>query len=269
MSGGWKRLLDPLRTRLKPSFLIIGAQKAGTSALFKMIARHPQVLAPEVKELHFFDRDDQYAQGPAHYWDQFPQAPLRGERMTTFEATPAYLFVPQVAARIHEHLPNAQLVVVLRDPVKRAYSAWNMFRDFRTDPVHGHLYDARTFEQAVTDELGGADVRWEHRYLARGRYAEQLQRYFDLFGRERITVVKYTSLKDDPAEVLVRVCSAVGLAPHDFDEAALRVKDNVRAYNAPLDAALAERLYAYFAPHQQALLDMLGCAWDLNEMPRT
>jgi len=260
-----KRLIDPLRPRLKPSFLIIGAQKAGTSALFKMLARHPQVIAPEVKELHFFDDDDRYAKGITSYWRQFPTVPFREGERFTFEATPAYLFSGNSAERIHRHLPAARLVAVLRDPVKRAYSAWNMFRDFKGHPVHGHLHDARSFAQAVEEEIAGKDVRWEHRYLARGHYAGQLQRYFALFDRDRFTIIDYADLKNDPAKVLAHVLARVGLPPHHFDDAALRVKDNVRAYVEPLDGTLAAELYTYFAPHRQALIDLLGSAWALDE----
>ncbi len=260
-----KRLIDPLRPRLKPSFLIIGAQKAGTSALFKMLARHPQVIAPEVKELHFFDDDDRYAKGITSYWQQFPITPLREKDRFTFEATPAYLFSENSAERIHHHLPATRLVAVLRDPVKRAYSAWNMFRDFKDHPAHGHLHDARSFAQAVEDEIRGKDVRWEHRYLARGQYAGQLQRYFTRFDRERIAIIDYADLKNDPAKVLAHVLAHVGLPAHHFDDAALRVKDNVRAYTEPLDSALAAELHTWFAPHRQALIDLLGPAWALDE----
>jgi hypothetical protein len=264
MLSALKRLVDPLRPRLVPSFIIIGAQKAGTSALFKMLARHPQVLAPEVKELHFFDNDTNYAKGPAHYRAQFPLVP-RGGGKVTFEATPAYLFAERAAERLHAHLPDARLVAILRDPVKRAYSAWNMFRDFANNPVHGHLHDARSFAQAVEDELSGREVPWEHRYLARGHYATQLRRYFDLFGRDRVLVVPYRDLRDDPQAVLQRVCAHTGLQPHAFDPQALRTKDNVRGYPEPLDPVLAERLYAYFAPHADALRALLGTDIDLNE----
>lgn len=264
MLNALKRLADPLRPPPVPAFVIIGAQKAGTSALFKMLAQHPQVLAPAVKELHFFDNDANYAKGFAHYRAQFPPAP-RGGGKVTFEATPAYLFVERAAERLHEHLPEARLVAVLRDPVKRAYSAWNMFRDFANDPVHGHLHDGRSFAQAVEDELSGRDVPWEHRYLARGHYAVQLRRYVDLFGRDRVLVLPYRLLRDDAQRALDLVCVHAGLRPHAFDAATLRTRENVRDYPEPLDPALAERLYAHFSPHAAALQQLLGPGWELDE----
>ena len=269
MSTLFHRITGLVRPHLVPSFLIIGAQKAGTSALFKMLAQHPQVIAPNVKEQHFFDIEATYRKGIRHYRQRFPLVPLRGPRPVTFEATPAYLYVDRCAKRIRTHLPDAPLVVVLRDPVKRAFSAWNMFRSFGQQSSQAHLRDIRSFTHAVNDEMNGKLVRPEHRYLARGHYAEQLQRYFDLFDRERITIVKYPDLKNDPASVLDRVCAAVGLAPHHFNETTLQVKDNVRAYPEPMDPEVAEKLYAYFAPQMQELQRMLGPGWDLGEHTNT
>ena len=270
-TGFLNRVAGPFRQRMLPRFLIIGAQKAGTSALFKMLAQHPNVLAPEEKEQHFFDDDANYSRGITHYRAQFPQGSWLGGEVT-FEATPSYLFVERAAERVHKHLPDARLIAVLRDPVARAYSAWNMMCDFRTDPKHAALFDARSFAQAVEEELSGKEVRWEHRYLARGYYTEQVQRYFQLFGRERLLVVGYGELKKDPAKVLARACAHAGLAEHTFSTAALRTRDNVRSYPEPLDPALAERLRAHFAPHERSLTALLGIEGILDESsagPRT
>jgi hypothetical protein len=140
-----------------------------------------------------------------------------------------------------------------------------MFRHFLNDPVHGHLHDPRSFTQAVEEELSGKDIPLVHRYLARGHYAEQLQHYFNLFGRDALLVLRYTDLRNDPQGVLDSVCVHARLRPHTFDEAVLRTRDNVRTYQEPMDPALAERLYAYFAPHAEALQQLLGPGWVLDE----
>lgn len=256
-------LRDLLRPRLRPSFLIIGAQKAGTSALFKMLAAHPAVLAPAVKEHHFFDDDAAYARGFGSYLKGFPRRPQGGERKVTFEATPSYLFIPDAAGRIHRHLPEARLIVVLRDPVKRAFSAWNMFRDFAGHPVHGGLHDPRSFEQAVEDELAGRTTTRAHLYLARGHYAPQLRRFFALFGRDRVLVLDHRDLDRDPAGVMDRCCRFLGLPPFTGDPQRLQVRDNVRPYTATLDPALRQRLEDYFAPLMAELRELLGPEWDL------
>ncbi|MBK7271063.1 MAG: sulfotransferase domain-containing protein [Flavobacteriales bacterium] len=163
-----------LRTRLKPAFLVLGTQKAGTSALFEMLRLHPRILAPKVKEPHFFNREDEFAKGMAYYFKQFPLVPLRGPEPITFEASAGYLYNPLAPERIKKHLPDAELFAVLRDPVQRAFSAWNMFRQFENTPFFPDYHDPRTFEQAVEDEISGKPMHVAHRYLDRGVYAPQL-----------------------------------------------------------------------------------------------
>lgn len=95
-----------------------------------------------------------------------------------------------------------------------------------------------------------------------------MRRYFDLFGRDRVLVVPYRDLRDDPQRVLDQVCALTGLEPHAFDPQALRTKDNVRGYPEALDPALAERLYAHFAPHMAELNTLLGITLTLDERTR-
>jgi hypothetical protein len=256
-------LLDLFRPPMRPAFLIIGAQKAGTSALFRMIAAHQQVAAPVVKEHHFFDNDLHYARGMRHYLSGFPRKGPATRGRITFEATPNYLFNEASCERIHRELPGVRLIVVLRDPVSRAFSAWNMFRDFANSERFAHLHDPRSFEQAVEDELAGRTAMRAHRYLARGHYAPQLRRFIDRFGRDRILVLEHRRLDRDPAGVMAACCSFLGLEPYAGDPGRLRVRDNVRPYTAGMDPALRERLEAYFAPHMAELVDLLGPEWDL------
>lgn len=259
MIGG---LLARWRGHMRPSFLIIGAQKAGTSALFRMLAAHPSVIAPAVKEHHFFDDDARYAQGFRSYQRGFPLvAEARGR--ITFEATPSYLFIEPAAERIHRHLPHVRLIAVLRDPVRRAFSAWNMFRDLKGHPVHGHLHDPRSFRQAVEDELAGREIPRAHRYLARGFYAPQLRRYIGLFGRDRLLVLHHSRLDRDPAGIMAECIAFLGLPPYTGDGGVLKVRDNVRPYTSALDPDLRQRLTAYFAPHMAELQALLGPEWDL------
>ncbi len=261
-----KRWVEPVRPRLRPSFLILGEQKAGTSALFSMLAQNRGVLAPAEKELHFFDDDAAYAEGLAAYWKRFPLVPLRERDKVTFEATPCYLFFPQVPGRVHQALPAAKFVVVLRDPVKRAYSAWNMRRQFKDHPRYRHRYEPRSFAQAVADELRNGPLSTPLTdYLARGDHAAQLERWFAHFPRERFLVLNYRDLKADARGTADRVCTFMGLPPMRGDEPALRGRYNERPYAEPMDEALKEELYRHFVPHQQRLNALLGERMDLVE----
>ncbi len=105
-------------SRRLPDFIILGAQRAGTSSLYYYLSQHPQILPAVRKELHFFD--DHYRRGLGWYRSQFP---TRGARGTiTGEATPYYLSHPHAPARIQRLLPQARLIVLLRNPVERAIS---------------------------------------------------------------------------------------------------------------------------------------------------
>lgn len=260
--GTVKRLVEPLRPRLMPSIVIVGAQKAGTSALYGMLVRHPRVIAPVEKELTFFGNDNTYALGMAHYRRMLPVRPLRGRGWTTLDATPNYLYRPAAAERIHRHLPGAVIVAVLRDPVKRARSDWNMFHQFKGHPRYAHLYDPRPFAEAMAAELADPPP---FGYLARGLYAPQVERYFRLFGRDRVLVFGYPELKASPESVVRRIAEAAGLDPSLFPDRLREVRANVRAYSEPVDTALEERLRAWYAPRMQELDEVLGVRLDLRE----
>ena len=156
-------------------------------------------------------------------------------------------------------------MAVLRDPVARAFSAWNMFRDFAGSGTYGHLHDARSFEQAIDDEMAGRNAPHAHAYLARGEYAVQIARWFDLFGRDRVQVFGYPQLRDGPEGVVNAIATALGLAPFSGDPSVFVRRRNTRPYLAPIDPAVRERLDRHFAPHHAQLEQLLGHAIDLKE----
>jgi len=252
-----------LMKRLTPAFMIVGVQKAGTSALFAMLAKHPGILAPTVKEMHFFDRPERYLMGIKSYLSGFPRRPLRGTPLT-FEATPSYVFVDEALGRVHKHFPFMKLVIVLRDPVHRAYSAWNMFRQINVDENGVDLRDGRSFADAVEEELSGIEVASAHQYLARGDYAPQISRAFDIFGRDKVLLVAYPRLKHDPRAVVNDICEFVGIhaMPTEVD---LGIKSNVRPYSSRIDQRLYEHLREYYSPRLEALWELIGERMELNE----
>ncbi len=241
--------------KLRPSFLIIGAQKSGTTAMFSMLAEHPRIMAPEVKELHFFDKYDAYAGGIDAYWDQFPKGKKND---LTFEATPDYIWKPGVAELIAKELPHNKLVLVLRDPVSRAHSAWNMFRDFKDSPKFSHLHDPRSFEQAVKDELAGKTDLPAHKYVERGYYADQILAYQKHFDKQDMLIIGYTSFLTHPAQVVNGVLRFLGLDAMPEDLSIFHVKKNKRPYVSKLGTELQEELEAHYQPHNQRLREVVG-----------
>jgi len=163
------------RRRPLPDFLVIGAQKAGTTALYAYLRWHPGIAGPSWKEVSFFDRH--WWRGEAWYRGQFP---LRAGERLVGEASPSYLFHPLAPERARSLVPGAKLVALLRDPVDRAYSQYQHEVALGREPLS--FEDALAAEEERTRgeaERLAADPRafsrawWDHTYAARGRYAEQ------------------------------------------------------------------------------------------------
>lgn len=250
--------------RALPDFAIIGAQKAGTTSLYAYLSAHPQVLPAARKEVHFFDRE--YPRGELWYRSMFPlRASLRpraGARPITGEATPYYLFHPLAAERAAGLLPRARLIVVLRDPVERAWS------HYRHEVAAGR--EALEFAAALDAEaerLAGADLAvragdtgpaaTRHRafsYAARGMYADQLATWLACFPRERLLVLFAEDLFGKPERTWRTAVEFLGLTPGR--PPAFEVHNPGR--QAGMDAASRARLDAVFAEPNRQLAALLG-----------
>jgi len=257
-------IIDPFRPKLKPKIIIIGAQKSGTSALFEMLARHPKIIPPNRKEITFFNDEDFYCKGIEAYWKTFPIRPLRGGGWNTLDATPGYLSHPQAAKRLYKHIPKASLLVLLRDPVRRAYSDHNMFSQFKGNSRYNHLFDSRTFEEAMNQELAAADQK-DAPYLTRGHYADQLANYFDYFDKEQILIFDHGHFKQNPEVVLKAICVKNDLSTDWVNAEVRAVRNNVRNYKSVLSEEMESRLREYYEPHNENLAELLGYRLDLSE----
>lgn len=265
-----KRGVAQLGYYSKPSFLIIGAQKAGTTALFSMLDQHPQIVAPRNKEPAFFYGKEvgggiKYGDFPA-YHAQFPLPyRLSGGKMT-FEATPEYLIFPECVQRIHNYNPAMKLIVLLRDPVARAYSGWNMFRNFAHSPVENFrlLAESRTFEDAVAEEIKlieqGRNTRpWN--YVRTGMYAEHLRRYFQVFPRDSMQILDHADFLDAPDRCMAEICRFLGID----DTIAFRPRRvHVSDYENPIEGGVARELRAFYRPLNADLFHLLNrdFAWE-------
>jgi hypothetical protein len=252
-------LLAPRRVgaglRRLPDFVIVGAQKAGTSSLYARLAAHPGVRPALRKEVHYFDRWPQ----PSLDWYRahFPLDARHRAAWITGEASPSYLVHPAVPERMRGVLPDVRLVAILRDPAARAVSGYHhaVRFGFESRPIDVAL-DPRHADTVPVGEVAcyddpGSPVR-RRGYLERGRYAEQLERWFRVFARDRVLVVESSELRD--AAGVSRVHEFLGLA--DLSVAAPRDR-NVGTYG-PAPPSVLEELARYFAPYNEALFDLLG-----------
>src|SRR5438128_5248126 len=204
-----------------PDFLIIGAQKAGTTALYSYLRRHPHVSGPSWKEVSFFDRH--YARGAAWYRGNFPNA-LRTRGALVGEASPSYVFHPLAPERVAALVPHARLIVLLRDPVDRALSHYHHEVALGREPLSFDdalaQEEERTrgeVERMLRDPLYFSDAWWNYTYAARGRYAEQLERWFAAFPRAQLLILTSEELSTEPAATYARVLEFLGAAPHELD----------------------------------------------------
>lgn len=246
--------------RMKPAFVMVGASRSGTTSLFRALSAHPQVLRPAVnKGVRYFDLN--YGRPRSWYYGHFPVArPSPQPKRVTFEASGYYLFHPFAVERLARELPDVRIVVMLRNPVHRAFSSW------KHESSRG--YEWETFERSLEleeDRLAGevsrmaADVTYEsfcHRHQAhrsRGQYAEQMERVFANFPREQVHVVISERFFHDPVTEYARLLR--------FLELDKCIPESFRQHNAepssPMLQGAQRELEAHYRQHNRDLEDLL------------
>lgn len=210
--------------RALPDFLIVGAQRSGTTTLYRLLDEHPGVFFPRLtKGLHYFDVESHRA--PGWYRAGFPlrstverRSRRLGERVVVGEAAPYYGFHPEVPRRVAGLLPEVRVVMILRDPVTRAWSQFHHERARGFEPLHD-FGAALAAEEARLAGAGavlagrpGRHAAHQHQgYVARGRYAEQIRRLWDALGPDRVHVLYTEDLEEDPEPTLDRLSDFLGI----------------------------------------------------------
>jgi Sulfotransferase domain len=254
--------------RMLPDFIIAGGSRCGTTSLHRALLTHPGILPPvATKGVHYFDVG--YTHSLSWYQGHFPLRALAAARTSSvqgaplaFESSGYYMHHPMGPSRIAESLPGVKIVVMLRDPVERAYSAYKheFARGFETE---------RSFETALDLEAGRlagevdrlradpAYISHAHRhqsYTDRGQYVEQVGRLFDVFGRERVHVLDSEAFFATPEPVYEELLAFLGLPvvhPPAYEQ------HNARK-SSSMAQETADRLAAHFAPYDAALTELLG-----------
>lgn len=231
------------RRLAKPSFLIIGTQKGGTTSLFSWMLQHPQIKGPLVKEVGFFDRD--YDKGARYYSGFFPVAEP-GASWICGEATPSYMFFPEVAQRVFDTLgPGVRLIALLRDPVARTLSHY--FHERRLGYESLSLIDALKAEPERLASVAGLEVGDPKRdyvlrhfsYVARSRYEMCLKPWRDLFGDDRLMTIQSEIMFANPAKTTAEAFKFVSVEPFALEKVAAKnigrysqIDDDVRMWLA-------------------------------------
>lgn len=231
-------------------FIVVGVQKAGTTALFEHLAEDPAIGLSDVKEVHFFDDESidwtrpDYDSYHVHF--DWSRPAIRGE------ATPIYAYWPNALERIKAYSSTIKLILMLRDPVERAWSHWRM--------EHGRRAEAEPFSWCVRQgrqRLFSATPWGHHRefsYVERGFYGAQLERLYSLFPREQVLLLQADQLRTDPDTLLNRISSFLG-APNPPPAVARTVHVGPKMGGAaPDDIAYLREIYVR---DQARLLDLL------------
>ena len=247
-----------------PNFLVIGAQKSGSSWLASILRQHPDVFLPSSKEIHFFDGGldpgvDTFEKGEAWYRSHFPLKRDLGDDQRTFEASPLYIFNPLAPSRIHQLVPRVKLLVLLRNPTERAISHY--FHEIRRHKEDLPLFEALEREEERLAEVTRAgNYKSEeficHSYMSRGLYRQQLERYLDRFARHQLLVIHSAELFQEPRTTLRSVFEFLEVDP-TFEIGNLAPR-HVARNRRSVDPEVYECLDDFYCPHNQALYDLLG-----------
>ena len=251
--------------RMLPNALIIGAQRCGTGSLYKYLGAHPCVVPSLRKETEFLSR--RFSMGLGWYRAHFPtqSRPLPPFRPFTFEATPDYLFHPRAAERAAALVPDVKIVVLLRDPVERAYSQYrHMVRlGFETLPFDAALEAEASrirpdIEAMAQDPLHYCRAFLHFSYASRGLYAEQLERWLDRFPRDRFLFLRSEGMYAEPATTYKHVLAFLGLpgwAPRSFRN---HTGAPASGRRADISDSARARLRSFFERDQERLASLIG-----------
>jgi len=262
--------------RHKPNFLIIGAQKSGTTSLHYYLNQHPCFSGSSPKELHFFDEKINFGKNYDWYESQF----LGPKNRYYFESTPSYIYRPEVAEKIYSFSENIKLVALLRDPVKRAFSAYNHYRSSfirgersiarrrekqrpRGDQIYEFFFKNRstfpTFREAIEIELEALKNKafYDPALLRRGLYFEQIEHYLNVFGKDQLLLLGFRDLIETPQICLDQVSSFIGAGIFDWSSVDFSAK-NVKTYHDQMTKEDELFLKDFYQAANSRLFEQIG-----------
>ena len=278
--------------RLLPDFLLIGAMRSGTSYLHYLLTKHPSIAPAFTKEILFFsDCDGNYDKGISWYRAHFPvktkkeyAEKLLKRNFMPGEASPVYIYHPAVPQRILDVIPKTKLVLVLRNPIDRAYSQYNKACKLGNETLPFdqamRLIENVPFEESNRIAIEGMEhskpfwlkmrkdtyPRTEHShnnaYLCWGVYVNYLEYWLQYFGKDEILVVRSEDMYENPAQVMQPVFDHLKLSHYKME--AYKPLYKPRDYQE-MPAGTRKRLIEYFRPHNERLYELLGrdMEWDV------
>ena len=258
-------------SRVLPDFIIIGAGRAGTTALYTYLIQHPSIITAStdndepVADLHFFEY--MISDKISWYKSHFPRKSKNS--FITGEFTSTYMYHKKVPERIFNLIPKIKLIVILRNPVDKAYSTYNQQSHFNEV--------TSSFEETIKAEFARIDLNKNHieytnnnpnfdnyveyNIIRHGIYFNYLEKWFKIFPKKQIFVVDSNELENFPQQTLNKVFEFLNLSPREIPNLA---KVNVGKYS-PMTESTRESLIEFYKPHNAKLNDLLGTNFDWNK----
>lgn len=248
--------------RVLPDFFIIGVVRSGTTSMYHYLDEHPSIVKSAYDELGFFD--DNFRLGWEWYKTLFPTNITKKiiKRKTgnflTFDDTPFYIYNEDVAKKIKNYFPKTKLIIILRNPIDRAYSNYHLGVRMGDEK--------RTFDQAINDEIQKIEKYNEiemdnyisQSYLGRGIYAKQLEIWLKYFPISVIKILESDRFSNNTEETMNEVFEFLDLPNHNIRNLE---KKNVAEY-PPMKTETRQKLYDFFSKYNEKLYDMLNVRYD-------
>jgi len=250
----------------KPTFIIVGAQKAGTTGLYRTLIEHSQIVGSTRKEINYFDNDEWYLKNKIEeYHSYFPFPNKIAKSQLVFEATPEYLYHPKAAERIFNYNSKMKIIIMLREPSSRAFSAWSMYHfNFKTGK-NSSLHDPRTFKEAISqDHKNIEDSNFynnQRGYIARGIYYKQIEEYLKYFPKEQVLFVESSRLLTDHENVMHRIFDFLNV---QIEPVPLKIKNKSKKDTPNINHKDIDNLKDFYQYYNEKLFDLIKQKYDWN-----
>ena len=262
-----------------PDFYIIGGQKCGTTSLYMYLIDHPEIFSPPVKDIRFFDK--YFKKGIDWYKMYFPLTSKKffvetilKKKFLTYEATERYLDHPHAATRINKITPNAKFIILLRNPIDRAYSHYNMIKNRGDEKFKESLSfeDAilieeerlkGKFQKMIDEQEYYSDTYFRNGYLNRGIYVEKLKRWFSMFDKNQFYIIQSEEFLKNSEKIFQEVLEFLEISkwsPKEFVQ--YKKLGNKRKEMKP---ETRKKLIEFFKPHNEKLYEFLGRKFDWDK----
>jgi len=237
-------------------FIIAGTQKGGTTALYEYFRLHQNICMADKKELHFFDEDRYFEKNNPNYSKYHRYFSPNDHTQVIGEATPIYMYWNKSIERIYVYNPQIKLIIILRNPIDRAFSHWNMERDKGRE--------SRTFLKAILDEESKINSPNYSQnkilsYLDRGYYSQQIKNIYNYFNKDQLLILRSEDLRENPDSTLMNVADFLSIPPFNPVD---HKEVNSRSYPHKMSKDELTILTGIYEEEFSSLENILG--WDLS-----